>query len=40
LAVNAFYMMEKHKITQLIVLNHHKYIGMIHLHDLFQVGIV
>jgi len=40
LAVNAFYLMEKHKITQLIVLNGEKYVGMIHLHDLFQAGIV
>jgi len=40
LAVNAFYLMEKHKITQLIVLDGHRYIGMIHLHDLFQAGIV
>ncbi|GAB4456737.1 MAG: KpsF/GutQ family sugar-phosphate isomerase [Bacteroidales bacterium] len=40
LAVNAFYLMEKHKITQLIVLEGHRYVGMIHLHDLFQAGIV
>ncbi|NSW44765.1 MAG: KpsF/GutQ family sugar-phosphate isomerase [Bacteroidales bacterium] len=40
LAVNAFYLMEKHKITQLIVLNGEKYVGMIHLHDLFQAGII
>ncbi|HOU98851.1 MAG TPA: KpsF/GutQ family sugar-phosphate isomerase [Bacteroidales bacterium] len=40
LAVNAFYLMEKHKITQLIVLDGHRYVGMIHLHDLFQAGIV
>jgi len=40
LAVNAFYLMEKHKITQLIVLDNENYVGMIHLHDLFQAGIV
>ncbi|MGQ9846343.1 MAG: KpsF/GutQ family sugar-phosphate isomerase [Bacteroidales bacterium] len=40
LAINAFYLMEKHKITQLIVMENEKYVGMIHLHDLFQAGIV
>lgn len=40
LAINAFYLMEKHKITQLIVMDNEKYVGMIHLHDLFQAGIV
>ncbi len=40
LAINAFYLMEKFKITQLIVLHQNKYVGMIHLHDLFQVGII
>lgn len=40
LAVNAFYLMEKHKITQLIVMDGENYVGMIHLHDLFQAGIV
>lgn len=40
LAVNAFYMMEKYKITQLIVMDENQYVGMIHLHDLFHAGIV
>lgn len=40
LAINAFYLMEKYKITQLIVMDGEKYVGMIHLHDLFQAGIV
>lgn len=40
LAINAFYLMEKYKITQLIVMENEKYVGMIHLHDLFQAGIV
>ena len=41
LAVNAFYLMEKNKITQLIVLDdNHNYIGMIHLHDLLRAGLV
>ncbi|MCX7955174.1 MAG: KpsF/GutQ family sugar-phosphate isomerase [Bacteroidales bacterium] len=40
-AVNAFYIMEKHKITQLIVLNEkNEYSGMIHLHDILRAGIV
>ncbi len=40
MAINAFYLMEKHKITQLIVMKGEEYIGMIHLHDLFQAGVV
>ncbi len=41
LAVNAFYMMENNKITQLIVFNENdSYIGMIHLHDLLKAGLI
>ncbi|MCX7862762.1 MAG: KpsF/GutQ family sugar-phosphate isomerase [Bacteroidales bacterium] len=40
LAINAFYLMEKFKITQLIVMDKNQYAGMIHLHDLFQAGVV
>jgi len=40
MAVNAFYMMEKNKITQLIVSENGKYSGMIHLHDILREGIV
>ena len=40
MAVNAYYLMEKHKITQLIVSANGKYSGMIHLHDILREGIV
>ena len=40
MAINAFYLMEKNKITQLIVCKDDKYKGMLHLHDILQEGIV
>jgi len=40
LAIKAFYLMEKHKITQLIVFDDNEnYKGMIHLHDILQAGV-
>lgn len=40
LAINAFNKLELHKITQLIVTEKGKYVGMIHLHDILKEGIV
>ena len=40
MAINAFYIMESNKITQLIVCKDGKYKGMLHLHDILQEGIV
>ncbi|MFA5849603.1 MAG: KpsF/GutQ family sugar-phosphate isomerase [Bacteroidales bacterium] len=40
LAVNAFDMMEKNKITSVIVLEKGKYIGLVHIHDIIREGIV
>ncbi len=40
LAVNALALMRKNSITQLIVLDHQKYLGMLHLHDLIKEGLV
>ncbi|MBI9054046.1 MAG: KpsF/GutQ family sugar-phosphate isomerase [Bacteroidales bacterium] len=40
LAVNAFQMMEKNSITQLIVADNKKYLGIVHLHDILKEGIV
>lgn len=40
LAVEAFNLMEKHNITQLIVVENKKYLGMIHIHDILKEGIV
>ncbi|MCK4661250.1 MAG: KpsF/GutQ family sugar-phosphate isomerase [Bacteroidales bacterium] len=39
-ALKAFNIMEDNKITQLIVTDNNKYIGMIHLHDILREGIV
>lgn len=40
LAINAFEMMEKNKITQLLVLENGQYVGMVHIHDLLREGVV
>ncbi len=41
MATRAFMLMERHKITQLPVVNSNDdYIGMIHLHDILKEGIV
>jgi arabinose-5-phosphate isomerase len=40
LAVNALELMRRKSITQLIVVENDRYVGMIHLHDLLKEGIV
>ena len=40
LAIDAFNLMEKHKISQLVVLHEGKYAGMVHIHDILREGIV
>jgi arabinose-5-phosphate isomerase len=40
LAVNAFSMMAKNEISQLIVLKNGLYEGMVHVHDIMKEGIV
>jgi len=40
LAINAFYLMEKHKITQLVVSKDNNYKGILHIHDILREGIV
>ncbi len=40
LAINAFNLMEDHNITQLIVKENGRYLGMVHLHDILKEGIV
>ena len=40
LAINAVKIMEQYSVSQLIVTNHGKYAGFIHLHDLLREGIV
>ena len=39
LAVEALNLMNKHKITQLFVTNRNMPMGVIHIHDLYRVGI-
>jgi len=40
LAVQAFNIMEKNNITQLIVMKDDKYAGIVHLHDILREGII
>lgn len=40
LAVDALTLMRGHSITQLLVLEEDRYIGMVHLHDLVREGLV
>ena len=40
MAINAFNLMEKNKITQLVVTSSGMYVGMIHLHDILKEGVV
>lgn len=40
LAINAFHLMEQHKITQLLVIDNGMYLGVIHIHDILREGIV
>lgn len=40
LAVDALDFMQNHKITQLLVTHQGKYVGVIHLHNLIQEGII
>jgi len=40
LAVDALALMRQHSISQLVVLDEGKYLGMVHLHDLVREGLV
>lgn len=40
LAATALHFMEKNNITQLLVVENEKYLGVIHLHDLIKEGII
>ena len=40
LAVNAFSIMERNKITSVVVLDGERYVGLIHIHDILREGIV
>ena len=40
LAVKALELMQTNSITQLIVIQNDKYLGVLHLHDLIREGMV
>lgn len=40
LAINAYKIMESNKITQLLVTEHDRYVGVVHLHDILREGVV
>lgn len=40
LAIEAFEWLKTHHITQLLVTEHNSYIGLVHLHDFMQEGLV
>lgn len=40
MAVNAFDLMQKNKITSVVVMEEGKYAGLVHIHDLLREGIV
>ncbi len=40
MAVDALALMRQHSITQLVVMDGEKYLGMVHLHDLIREGLV
>jgi arabinose-5-phosphate isomerase len=40
LAVEALQLMKTHNISQLLVIENNKYVGMLHLHDLIKEGII
>ena len=40
LAVSALDIMRKNSITQLVVTNNNIYLGIIHIHDLLQEGLI
>ncbi|MGB0929209.1 MAG: KpsF/GutQ family sugar-phosphate isomerase [Chitinophagales bacterium] len=40
MAIEAMEQMKKHKITQLIVVEEGKYMGIVHIHDLIREGLV
>jgi arabinose-5-phosphate isomerase len=40
MAVNALHLMKTNNITQLVVANQNKYVGIIHLHEIIKEGII
>lgn len=40
MAVNAFDLMQKNKITSVVVMKEGRYVGLVHIHDILREGIV
>ncbi|MDP4291093.1 MAG: KpsF/GutQ family sugar-phosphate isomerase [Bacteroidota bacterium] len=40
LAIDAYAIMKNNKITSLLVVNNHEYLGVVHIHDILREGIV
>ena len=40
LAYDALQILEKHNISQIVVMDHEKYIGIVHIHEIIKEGIV
>ena len=40
MAVNAFNIMQKNKITSVVVMKEGRYVGLVHIHDILREGIV
>ena len=40
MVIDAFQVLEDFKITQLVVIDNQKYVGVLHLHDILKEGIV
>jgi arabinose-5-phosphate isomerase len=40
LVMDAFHIMEDFKITQLVVVDHGQYKGVLHLHDILKEGVL
>ena len=40
LAINAYTTMKDNKITSLLVVTDHEYLGVVHIHDILREGIV
>jgi len=40
MAVNAIEVMQNYGISQILVVDNHKYLGVLHFHDLLKEGII
>jgi len=40
MATEAAEIMQENKISQIVIIENHKYFGVIHIHDLYSEGIL